>query len=157
MDYDNFVPPEFAAPEFLKLSEFSFQKLSAKHVYLDYLAVMSSINLIRETRGGSWPTPALSFADNLIDLAWHQREFERQHSFAFTILSPDEATCLGCLYFYPPGFRKPAPKGAQVDVSFWVSQQAFEMGLFGKVREAIQTWLTEAWPWTSHFWSNVRL
>lgn len=154
MDYDNFVPPTFLAPEQRKLAEFGFYKLSARHVYLDYVAVMSSIDLIRKTRGGSWPTPELTFEDNLIDLAWHQREFEHQHSFAFTILSPDATTCLGCLYFYPPNFRKAAPQGAQVDVSFWVTQKAYEMGLFGKVKEAIETWLKEAWPWQSHFWSN---
>ena len=63
MDYDNFVSPDFVAPESLKHSEFSFHKLSAKHVYLDYIAVMSNIELIRKTRGGSWPTSSLSFED----------------------------------------------------------------------------------------------
>src|SRR5690606_23024234 len=99
--------------------KFIARKLRASDVYLDYIAVMSSIDIIKQTRGGSWPTPDLRFEDDMIDLAWHQREFENGSSFAYTIMSPDETECLGCFYLYPAGFRGEAPEGSDADVSFW--------------------------------------
>jgi hypothetical protein len=37
------------------------------------MAVMSSIDVIKKTRGGDWPTSDLTFEDDLIDLAWPAR------------------------------------------------------------------------------------
>lgn len=100
-----FIPETFNPPEKYQAPNFIIRKLYAKDVYIDYFAVMSSIEIIRKTRGGNWPTPELTFEDDFIDLCWHQREFEYKLSFAYTIISLEHSECLGCLYFYPPGFR----------------------------------------------------
>ena len=74
-----FVPVDFKVPERLETPHFTIRKLCARDVYLDYLAVMSSIDLIKKTYGGSsWPEPDLTIEDDLIDLAWHQREISQQ-------------------------------------------------------------------------------
>lgn len=148
---------DFKIPEKLDTPKFRIRKLCAKDVYLDYMAVMSSIDIIRKTRGGDWPTPDLSFEDDLIDLSWHQREFEHGTSFAYTVMSLDETECLGCLYFYPPGFRKAEPEGSDVDVSFWVTQKGYDNGLYTELYSTMKNWLEKDWPFKKPFWSNKEL
>lgn len=154
---DNLIPENFNVPEKLETEHFLIRKLCASDVYLDYMAVMSSIDIIKQTRGGSWPTYDLTFEDDLIDLAWHQREFEHKSSFAFTVMNPDESECLGCFYFYPAGFRGEAEEGSDVDVSFWVTQKAYDDGLYPELYVAIKEWLVNDWPFKKVNWSNKEI
>lgn len=151
------VPESFNIPERLEHLQFIARKLCARDVYLDYIAVMTSIQIIRQTRGGNWPTPGLTIEDDLIDLAWHQREFENRSSFAYTVMNPVETECLGCFYLYPTGFRGPAPEDADVDVSFWVTQTSYDQGLYPALYSALQHWLDEKWPFKRIYWSNSNL
>lgn len=147
---------DFKVPLRLETPDFIIRKLTARDVYLDYLAVMSSIAAIKKQRGGSWPDPSLTFEDDLIDLAWHQREFENRSSFAYTVESKDGSECLGCLYFYEPGTRKTPPAGADVDLSFWVTQKAYDAGLYLILYNTLKEWL-KVWPFKNVFWSNSEL
>lgn len=151
------VPENFTIPVKLVTNQFIIRKLTARDVYLDYLAVMSSIDIIKKTRGGNWPNPKLTIDDDLIDLSWHQREFENRSSFAFTVMNLDETECLGCLYLYPPGFRKDAPVGADVDVSFWVTEKAYKQGLYIKLYRVIKKWLKKEWPFKDPYWTNSEI
>jgi len=148
------IPESFKVPKKLITEKFIIRKLCVRDVYLDYIAVMSSIDLIKKTRGGDWPTKDLTFEDDMIDLAWHQREFEHRSSFAFTVLNKDETACLGCLYLYPAGFRKVAPKDADCDVSFWVTQKAYDEGLYEELYKVLKKWLREVWPFKNPHWTN---
>lgn len=151
------LPDTFTPPDQLVHPQFNARKLCASDVDLDYAAVMSSIDIIHQNRGGSWPSPELTHQDDWIDLAWHQREFENGSSFAYTVMNKDETECLGCFYLYPPGFRMDAPAGADVDVSFWVTQKAYEAGLYPVLYTALKDWLAKEWPFTQVFWSNAQL
>jgi hypothetical protein len=148
------VPATFDVPQRLEHPLFVARKLGARDVYLDYIAVMSSIDLIRRTRGGKWPTPDLNIEEDLIDLAWHQREFEQRTSFAFTVMNPTETECLGCFYLFSAGYRGKVPEGADVDVSFWVTQRAYDQGLYPELYQSLKGWLAEKWPFKQPFWSN---
>ena len=148
------VPDNLEVPEKLEHTKFLARKLTARDVYLDYFAVMSSIDIIRSTRGGSWPTKELTFEDDLIDLAWHQREFEHKSSFAYTVMTPDETECVGCFYLYPIGMRGEAPEGSDVDVSFWVTQKAYDNGLYVELYKALDEWLRTKWPFKLVHYSN---
>ena len=55
----SFLPPTFTPPATLTHPDFIARKLAARDVDLDYAAVMSSLEIIRKTRGGSWPTAGL--------------------------------------------------------------------------------------------------
>lgn len=83
------LPENFKVPNNRKTEDFLFRKLTTRDVYLDYLAVISSIDITQKTRGGSWPTRDLTFEEDLIDLGWHQKEFENRSTFAYTVFSPD--------------------------------------------------------------------
>jgi len=87
--------------------------------------VLSSVDIINKTRGGDWPTSDLSFEDDMI-----------------------------CLYLYPVGFRKEAPEGSDVDVSFWVTQKAYDQGLYEELYTTLKEWI-KVWPFKKPFWSSV--
>ncbi len=150
------VPKDFEVPKRLETPEFIIRKLMFDDAQLDYEAVMSSIDIILKTRGGNWPSPDLTFKDDQIDLGWHQREFENKTSFAYTVMNPEETKCLGCFYFYPAGYRKEPPEGADVDVSFWVTQKGYNEGLYLKLYHTIQDWL-KTWPFQNPHWTNKEL
>ena len=151
------VSDSFHIPEKFEQQEFVIRKLMFDDAELDYKAVMSSINIIKQTRGGSWPSPDLSFKDNQIDLAWHQREFENRTSFAYTVVSSDKKECLGCLYLYPPGYRSETSKDADVDVSFWVTRKAHDKDLYRTLYKTLDTWLKSSWPFKNVVYTNVEL
>lgn len=97
--------------------------ITARDALQDYAAVMSSRealwNLFGE--GWQWPQADMSLEQNLIDLAWHQKEFELGTSFAWTVAAPDESCLLGCAYLYPA--RLP---GWEADAFYWVASRARE-------------------------------
>jgi hypothetical protein len=82
------------------LGEFTLKALSISDLERDFSAVMESAAEIKAAHpGSSWPD-GLTKEKNLIDLAWHQREFEARRSFAWVIENSD-GEYLGCLYVYP--------------------------------------------------------
>jgi RimJ/RimL family protein N-acetyltransferase len=153
----SFIPHDFEIPERLETKDFVIRKLCFSDAKLDYEAVMSSLDIIRQTRGGSWPTDDLTFIEDQIDLGWHQREFEKRSTFAYTIMSLDEKECLGCLYLYPPGYRSERTKDASVDVSFWVTQKAYDKGLYKVLYKTLDDWLKTTWPFEKIAYSNKEL
>lgn len=147
-----FVPKDFTPPE-LKTDRYIARKLEIRDVYLDYIAVMDSIDIIHKTRGlNSWPTPKLTIEDDMIDLGWHQREFEFKNSFAFTIMNPDETECLGCMYFYQA--KEPE---YEAEVSWWVTTKAYEEGLYDVISRDIKSWVKNEWPMKSVKYTNKLL
>ena len=113
-----FVKADFKELERVETKEFVCRKLSVRDVYDDYVAVMSSIDIIQKTRGGSWPTKELTFEEDLMDLGWHQKEFEDNSTFAYVIYDKNEEEYIGCFYLYPPGSRSDSSKDSDVDVSW---------------------------------------
>ena len=151
------VPDSFKVPEKLKTPNFIIRKLCFRDVDLDYKAVMSSVDIIHRTRGGSWPNSDLSFEDDQIDLGWHQREFENKTSFAYTVMSPDEKECIGCLYLYPPNYRDDSSGDAEVDVSFWVTQKAYDEGLYSTLYKTLDDWLKSTLPFKKIAYTNKEI
>jgi hypothetical protein len=109
----------------------------------DYDAVMSSRDHLRGVFGpqSDWPPDALTIEDDLIDLAWHQKEFRMRSSFAYTVVAPDESRVLGCVYLYPP-----SRAGCDADVFYWVRSSELASGLEEHLWEHLRRWLAEQWP-----------
>ena len=99
----NWIDREFNVPEGLTCDEFRLRMLTVNDVVQDYDAVMTSRDEIKGVFGpdSDWPRADLTLEQDLIDLGWHQKEFQRRSSFAYTVMSPDESRCLGCVYIYP--------------------------------------------------------
>ena len=83
-----------------RLGEFTLRALSIHDIERDFSTVIESAADIKAANPrSSWPD-GLTKEKNLIDLAWHQREFEARRSFAW-VIEDAEGAYLGCLYVYP--------------------------------------------------------
>ena len=116
--------------------------LTINDVVKDYDAVMSSIDHLQGVFGPnkSWPSVDLTFEQDLIDLGWHQKEFQNRSSFTYTVMSLDESRCLGCVYVYPS-----EKVGFDAKVILWVRQNQLENGLDEDLFSVVKKWLSEDW------------
>jgi hypothetical protein len=58
-----FIPESFDVPQEFKTKAFLIRKLKTSDTYLDYIAVMSSIDIIKKTRGGDWPFKTIVYTN----------------------------------------------------------------------------------------------
>ena len=137
-----FVPESFAAPTRLAGEGFVLRPLTVSDVVKDYDAVMSSADHLKTVWPGSeWPD-GLTLEQNLIELGWHQREFQRSRSFAYTVVAPDESRVLGCVYIYPT--RK---AGFDAEVYLWTRPPEQNPGVDeDTLRKVVRAWLKDEWP-----------
>jgi hypothetical protein len=139
-----FVPPEFNIPETLETDEFRLRMLSVDDVVKDYDAVMTSVEHLKTIwPGGSWPE-GLTLRQNLVDLGWHEKEFELRQSFAYTVVDPQESKVTGCVYINPS--RK---QGHDAVVHLWARQSELASGLENRLLAAVKAWLGREWPFKS--------
>ena len=144
MSTASFVPEHFEAPTSLATERFVLEPLGPQHNESDHAAWTSSITHIRATAGfrdGSWPpVEGMSLEDNRTDLERHAADFEERRGFTFTVLDPDSAEVIGCVYLYPS-----ASPEHDVDVQSWV--RADRAGLDQPLADAVARWLETDWPW----------
>jgi RimJ/RimL family protein N-acetyltransferase len=119
------------------------EPLDEKHAELDFEALMSCRARLREElQWGEWPPEDFTLELNRADLREHHDEFIRREAFAFTVLSPDRARCLGCIYLE----RCAEIDGAQL--AFWVIDDAIDI-------EA--DLVTDVLQWAHRAWSIERI
>ncbi len=137
-----FVPPDFVVPTRLTHPQFVLRPLLITDVVQDYAAVMTSVAHLQGVFGptSDWPQPTLTFEQDLIDLGWHQKEFQRRSSFAYTVVSPDESRCLGCAYIYPT-----IRAGYGAEGYCWI-RASDAAALDGALFDAFKAWLAREWP-----------
>lgn len=139
------VQDNFKVPEKLETDTFRLRMLTVNDVVKDYEAVMTSIDHLKGVfgEGSAWPSKDLTLEQDLIDLGWHQKEFQRRTSFAYTVMNLEETQCLGCMYIFPsdrPDF--------EVEIYMWVRRSAFEEGLDPLLEKAVKEWIRNDWPFT---------
>ena len=83
----------------------------------------------------------MTLRQNLIDLGWHEKEFQNRSSFAFTVVTIDESKGLGCVYFYPT-----KKVGYDAEIFLWVRKSELAVGLDADLFLAVQKWLKSDWP-----------
>ncbi|MCL2017236.1 MAG: GNAT family N-acetyltransferase [Alphaproteobacteria bacterium] len=136
-----FIPNDFEIPSGFLTDKMKARILTVNDVVKDYEAVMTSVEHLQGVFGSNstWPSPNMSLEQDLIDLGWHQKEFQCRSSFAYTVMAPDESVCLGCFYIYP--YDK---DGYDAIVYMWVRKSEFDKGLDPilekEVREFMKKW-----------------
>ncbi|OYV43647.1 MAG: GNAT family N-acetyltransferase [Acidocella sp. 20-57-95] len=136
------VPADFKIPLCVETADFIIRPLMISDAVKDYDAVMTSLDHLQGIFGpeSDWPTRELSLEQDIIDLGWHQKEFQRRSSFAYTVMSPDQSTCLGCLYIYPH-------EAADYDAKVYCWVRASHASLLDQILFArLQDWLKRDWP-----------
>ena len=108
----------------------------------DYEAVITSREHLWHRFGEIWAWPAtdLSLEQDLIDLARHQSEFQQRTAFAYSVLSPDDARVLGCVYIYPP-----TSDAVDAHVWFWARQSELASKLEQHIETFLIAWLSSRW------------
>ena len=111
MDLSGFVkrlqlPAGASAPRELAYDDVRASALTREHLDDDVAGINASLELIRRTRGGSWPSEPVTPEFNYVDLVWHECEFREGDSFTYGLYN-GSGTYLGCFYLYPLGRRRP--------------------------------------------------
>ena len=140
-----FVPENAAIPSGLVTPNFKLRMLTIHDLVKDYDAVMTSVDHLKGVFGPDeiWPV-GLTLEEDLIDLGWHQKEFELRNSFAFTVMNLGENKCLGCVYVDPA-----EKSGYDARIILWVRQSEAQHGLDDKLYSAVRRWLADKWWFTS--------
>jgi len=136
------VPEGFDVPEILETHRMRLRPLTINDAVKDYEAVMTSEERLRTVfdPGSDWPL-GLTLEQDIIELGWHQAEFQLRTSFAYTVVSLDESEVLGCIYIYPT--RK---TGYDAEITMWVRQSRVEEGLDEHLFETVESWIEGSWP-----------
>ena len=136
-----FVPTKFVVPNEFATANFTLRMLSIDDVEKDFEAVTSSAARVSKVWPDSgWPA-GLTLRQNLIDLGWHEKEFQNRSSFAYTMVAPDESQVLGCVYFYPTDKAE-----YDTEVFLWVRESEAATDLDEELFVAVQRWLATDWP-----------
>jgi hypothetical protein len=150
------LPEGFDPPRRLVHEDVVAHAISREDLAADVRGINASLDLIRETRGGAWPTGPVTEEENYVDLVWHECEFRDGKSFTYC-LEADGRGYIGCAYLYPMGVRGPLSEDLarhDVDVSWWVTPDAYDAGYYATVYLALRRWVVEDFPFTEVHYSN---
>lgn len=148
----------FKAPAELEYQDLRAKTLTRADLKADMEGVNSSLELIRNTRGGSWPSEPVTEDFDLLDLAWHEREFRDGDSYAYVVYNAD-GDYIGCFYLYPMGLRTELNVELMkydLDASWWVTADSYKQGYYQKLYEALKQWLSE-FPVENVYYSNKEI
>jgi hypothetical protein len=164
LDYREFVrklnvPPDHPVPEKLTYEDVEIRAISRADLTEDVRGINASLDVIRRTRGGNWPTEPVTEEFNYVDLVWHECEFRDGGSYTYAIYDVNNRY-LGCVYLYPMGRRTELTEELlhhDIDVSWWVTPPAYDEGYYDKLYRALRHWLTNDLPFTQPYFSNHQL
>jgi hypothetical protein len=164
MDYRGLVktldlPAGFAPPTELAHEDIRARAISRADLDDDVRGINASLELIRRTRGGAWPVAAVSPDFNYVDLVWHEQEFREGSSFSYAVYDTGHQY-LGCCYLYPVGKRTALTEQLlehDVDVSWWVTPDAYQRGFYTKLYIALRSWSVAAFPFRKPWYSNAEI
>lgn len=138
-----FLPAAFEPPAVVETPRYRMRSITIHDAFKDYDAVMSSREHLWRRFGEAWgwPPEDMTIEQNIVDLGWHQKEFQLRSSFDYAVMSKDEARLLGCVYVDPP-------RGADTDADVWFWARASELasGLEDDLAAFLSRWLATAWP-----------
>ena len=137
-----FVPADFEIPSVLETESYRLRMLTINDLVKDFDAVISSSEKLKEIWPDStWPS-GLTLEENLIDLGWHQREFTKRRSFAYTVVALDETKVLGCVYINPT-----IKKDHDAEIYLWARTSEHKADLTDEqLMTTVENWVAQDWP-----------
>jgi hypothetical protein len=141
-----FLPRDFQVPALVETPRFRMRSITIHDAFKDYDAVMSSREHLWSRFGEiwGWPTEDMTIEHNIVDLGWHQKEFQLRSSFDYAVMSLDEKRLLGCVYVDPPH-----QADTDADVWFWARQSELPSGLESELQAFLLPWLADSWPFST--------
>lgn len=151
-----FFPESATVPEAVATDKFLVRPLRVADVEADYEALMESREMLREWDQSDWPADDFTLDENRADLEEHESDHAARRAFTYTVMSPDESRCLGCVYIHPLGpilghLGAPEDELAGVGdgeayVTFWVRESELAGGLERRLLTTLVDWLDADWP-----------
>lgn len=140
------VPSAFDPPERVDCGSFVLRPLRIADAERDYETVMANRERLRGVFGPAheWPPADLTLEQNRIDVAWHQKEFQRRDAFTYAVLDPDDTVAFGCVYIQPTSVS-----AYDAAVYFWISDSALEEGVDDDIERRVRRWVRDRWPFES--------
>lgn len=140
---DGWIPADFEVPTVFETEHFRLRTLTVNDVVKDYEAVMSSREHLQGVFGpdNDWPRADLTLEQDLIDLGWHQKEFQIRSSFTYTVVSLDEQRVLGCVYIFPT-----SRGDFDADITMWVRADIADDGYDEILFQTVKDWIASDWP-----------
>lgn len=141
-----FLARDFTVPAVVETARWRMRSITIHDAFKDYDAVMSSREHLWRRFGvlWGWPPEDMTIEQNIVDLGWHQKEFQLRSSFDYAVMSLDETRLLGCVYIDPP-----CEDGTDADVWFWARQSELASGLESDLEAFLLRWLAQVWPFAS--------
>ena len=138
-----FLPRDFATPLEAVTEKYRLRSITIHDVVKDYDAVMSSREHLwaRFGEDWGWPPSDLTIEQDMVDLGWHQKEFQLRSSFNYAVMSLDDTRLLGCVYIDPA-------EDAEFDaeISYWIRSSELASGLEAELGAFVRRWIAQAWP-----------
>lgn len=125
-------------PRRFALGDHVLTPLAPEFVDEDFDAVIATGDLL-DGIFGAWPE-GLTREENLIDLAWHEREFTARRSFSW-IVRDRGGTYLGCFYLYPAIGARGAATAA-----LWLCDIPDRLPTARMLKLALDAWLSDNLP-----------
>lgn len=156
-----FKNPEMRVPDVLRTVAFLLRPIQATDASLDYEAVMESRSYLRAWEQTDWPRDDFTENENREDLAKLEKRHAAGETFTYTVMTPDETRCLGCLYIVPVdstlftrsrvlsvnGNRWPDRSAA---VYFWVRKSELAGAMDRRLLDGVGPWLNNQWGLCDH-------
>jgi hypothetical protein len=125
-------------------------------VELDYEAVMASREYLRPWEQTGWPADDFTVEEDLADLEGLEAGHREGRRYTYTVMTPDERECLGCVYLMPPDASSFAPERREqvgdaswddvtAAVYWWVRTSRLADGLDLRLLDALRRWFAEEW------------
>jgi hypothetical protein len=152
----SFTDPAEPVPAVLRTDEFLLRPIRVADVELDYAAVMDTRDALRQWRQSTWPEDDFTVEDNRKDLVGLEERHDAHRAFTYTVLTPDGATCLGCVYVFPTNATflaranvvpRSDDEWEEVDavVFFWVRRSQMETAMDERLLAALRVWFRDDW------------
>jgi hypothetical protein len=143
-------------PARLRTEEFVLRPIVADDAELDYDAVMETREYLRLWQQSAWPEDDFTAEANHKDLVDLEQRHLEHRAFTYTVLSPDGARCLGCVYIFPTSAtflvkstvtQVADDPWADVDavIFFWARLAEMETGLDERLLAALRAWFNKEW------------
>ncbi|HEY2167618.1 MAG TPA: GNAT family N-acetyltransferase [Jatrophihabitantaceae bacterium] len=147
------LPPDFVHPERVELSTgHHLRPIRESDTAIDYPAVMASQERLWQIFGPAWQWPPadMTYEQDRVDLARHEREIAAHESFNYAVLDAAESELFGCVYIDPP-----EQTDADAEISWWVVDGMVGAPLEAELSRTIPEWINAKWPFRNPRFSGV--
>ncbi len=126
----------------VEAEKFRIRPMTVRDAVIDYEAVAGSPTELGTAFGDPDAVPMpYTFEQEMIEVGWHQKEFQMGFSFCFIVTSLDEERSYGNVYVFP------ATRGDyDAEVYTWVTKDVLDSGLGEELFEVAHKWIVDSWP-----------